>query len=221
MRSVLLLLMVFLTPFFVKAQTTTPKQTEFEGEIRYLHYFKYKKFIKDTGILIRQFGNSSYYYYKAGSYLWTFNGSDLQKEYSFNSSKKVYTKYKRTDTLFENRITSLDTILQYTIRKNADTILGVPVNELTVITAKKANKSNQITRRIYYSSKYPMLPQHASHLYNLADNEVFKITKAIPLRIEIESDAWPFSVRYQAVRIIPRKIAPTEFQLPKGPRGKL
>ncbi len=214
MRSVLLLA-IALIPFLGNAQ-----QAEFEGEIRYLHYFRYKKFVMDTGMVVRQFGNSSYYLYKKGNYVWKFNGSDLQTEYSFNSSRKIFAKKKNNDTLFVSKPVITDTILRYDIKKNADTILGIPVNMLTIVTANKANRKNEITRRIFYNAKYPVLPQHASHLYSYANNEVFKLIKAIPLRIEMESEFWPFVVRYQAVRIIPRTITPAELQLPKGAKYK-
>ena len=213
MRSVLLLLIT------LACLTASAQTNEFEGEVRYVHYFKYKKFVKDTGLVIRQFGNSSYYYYKKGSYVWKFNGSDLEKEFSYNSTRKVYSKMRNKDTVQIVK-PSLDTILSYSIRKNADTILGLPVDELTIVTATKADKNNKITRRIYYSSKYPILPQHASHLISFANNQVFKLTKALPLRIELETEKLPFVIRMQAVRVIPRTVTPEELALPKGVKIK-
>lgn len=214
MRTVLLLAFVFAS-FIVNAQ-----KPEFEGEIRYMHFFRYKQFVPDSIPVIREFGNSSIYLYKKGTYKWTFSGSDLQDEYSFSNTRKTYNKYKYSDSIILNKNIVRDSILKYEIKKNVDTIMGYPVDMIAILTGKKNDPRSQLLRRIYYNSSFPIQPQSVSHLKSFANDEVFKLIKSVPLRIEMETQTWPFVVRYQAYSIKKRPVSDTELQLPKGAKVK-
>jgi hypothetical protein len=192
------------------------QQPEFEGEIRYLHFFNHKRFLKDSTPTLRQFGNSSSYKYKKGSYNWTFNGADLVTEWSSNATGKIYDKYRNSDTIFSIRNVQGDSLLRYEIKKNVDTILGYPVDVIIVLTGKANQPGTQMLRRIYYSSQFPINPRHASHLKSYSNDKVFAMIKAVPLRIDMETQAWPVIVRYEATSIKRRTVADAEIDLPKG-----
>ena len=211
MRTVLLFALAFV-PFVMNAQ----QKPEFEGEVKYVHYFNFKKFLQDTTPTLRQFGNSSYYKYRKGSYNWTFNGADLITEWSYNATGKVYDRYSKSDTIFLNKVTRGDSLLQYEIKKNVDTILCYPVDVIMVLTGKPNQPATQMVRRIYYSNQLPLNPKHASHLKSYSNHKVFALIKAIPLRIEMETQAWPLVVRYEAVEVKRRPVTDAELNLPKG-----
>src|SRR6266700_2142973 len=75
--------------------------TEFEGRIFYMNSFKIKQPGIDSSELIKSFGASSIYSYKAGHFIWKSRGSHLQYEIYNSLSGLLFDKYESSDTLYK------------------------------------------------------------------------------------------------------------------------
>jgi len=201
---------------FILITTVSSAQKEFEGEIHYLHLFHFRQTGIDSMQVIKDFGSSSKYFYKNGSYKWTFETSELQTEYYLAEKAKVYDKEVHNDSIFLNPFDSEDTLLRYEIKLNVDTICGYPCDMIRVLIAKKEHPDYVMKRYIYFSNQLHLNPEKFKSYTTYCNNQVFELTHAIPLRIEMDVAAWPFTMRFEAVRVIQRQVTAEEIMIPKN-----
>src|SRR5262249_14832091 len=146
------------------------------------------------------------YFYRTGSYKWTFETSDLQIEYYDGQTGKTYDKLRDSDTIFAAPLSANDTLLKYEISKNATTISGYKCDRITVVVGRKDDPMSFIVRNIYYSKDLPLNPQKFKAFKVYCTDKVFGLIRAVPLRIEIDTADWPFTMRFEAVKVIKRSI---------------
>lgn len=180
------LFLLLLTSFSLFAQNSTK---EFEGIIKYNHKVIAKESTYNVDYDYSAIGKNSEYYYKNGDYKFVnhdcYFKADLFKSKELNN----YLVLDKSDTVFvvNSRITDVQ-IVDFTIKKSAETILGYSCNVLT-LTLKPTDKDGPISyRRYYFSKQLSINPEHFKLCKGNAYDFIFEKAKALPLKIEFE---WP------------------------------
>lgn len=203
--------------FLLLAQIKVFAQTKkFEGEIHYLNLYQFAVKGIDTMAILKDFGNSSTYYYKNGSYKWTFEECKMKEEYYSAITGKTFDRYEHSDTLFFQKNSEGDTLLRYEIQENADTICGYVCNRLNVLIGNKNDKEALLMRFIFYVPELIVDPEKFKEFGGYCNYEVYKITKSAFLRIEMLNSYWPFKLRMEATKVIPRSLSEKEVSMPEN-----
>jgi hypothetical protein len=192
------------------------QSAEFEGDVHYLHMFSFKKKLPDSSGVLRYFGSSSTYSYRSADYKWSFYDCMMESEYSHAAEGHVYNKYVGRDTFYFTRQSTGNRLISFDITKNADTILGYPCDMIRVVIATSDDPRDILIRNIFYSNDLPLDPKAYKHIDAFCHNEVFPLIRSIPLRIDMMTPAWPFDIRFEAVKVEKRKVAMAEMILPAG-----
>lgn len=189
---------------------------EFEGEIHYLNLYQFEVKGIDTMAILKDFGSFSKYYYKNGFYKWTFEECKIKEEYYSSVTGKTFDRYEHSDTLFFQNDSEGDTLLRYEIIENSDTICGYACNRLNVLVGNKNNKEALLMRFIFYAPELVVDPEKFRDFGAYCNYEVYKITKSAFLRIVMQTPYWPFTLRMEATKVIPRSLNINEVSLPEN-----
>jgi hypothetical protein len=76
--------------------------------------------------------------------------------------------------------------------------------------------SNKLTRTLYYSPELAVDPGHFKSYRSYAHSEVYRITRAIPLKIVIDDGQSPFTVVMEAEKVEKQTISDKEFKQNKS-----
>lgn len=177
----------------------------FDGLIRYSNNYD----SKDNNISSEQFnyllGTKQIFAIKSGNYKSVFNGKFIKLQIYRSDENRNYSLTAKSDTLYyEDYSKNIDKALSYEIKKNQDTILGVPCDLIIV-------KSVNSTTSIYFNSKYSVVPEvYKNHKYGNWHYIITK-TKSLPLKIINETDK--FIMTSVATEIIPMKLEDNVFEI--------
>jgi hypothetical protein len=177
----------------------------FDGLIRYSNNYD----SKDNNISSEQFnyllGTKQIFAIKSGNYKSVFNGKFIKLQIYRSDENRNYSLTAKSDTLYyEDYSKNIDKALSYEIKKNQDTILGVPCDLIIV-------KSLNSTTSIYFNSKYSVDPEvYKNHKYGNWHYIISK-TKSLPLKIINETDK--FIMTSVATEIIPMKLEDNVFEI--------
>lgn len=187
---------------------------EFEGEIHYQHLYRFALKGMDTAAILKDFGIASKYYYKEGTYRWTFDSCNMAEEYY---SPKTGDSYKRKTNSKDYTLNKggQNKLLRYEVKENADTICGYACDRIMIMTCDKSDKDNILVRNIFYAPELVIDPERFKKFGSYCNYEVYKITKSAFLRIEMVSPYWPFAFRMEATKVVPRSLAMTETTMPE------
>ena len=200
-KALILFIFLFISVFDVDAQ-------EFEGKIVYDNVYRSKLPNVADEQLTAMLGSSQDYLIKDGNYKSITNDTMMQWQLYRSEENKLYMKMSGVPVIFwsdgaENR----DSIIRTEIRKGAETILGHTCDEL-ILTCKSGVQKYYFSRKIKLDPK--VFVQHKFGNFN----EVVSHTKAIPLKIIIETPQ--FSLTSTVTQILPSKLEQKEFELPQG-----
>lgn len=210
MRILISILLLFLNG---NSEAQTIK--EFEGIIKYNHYYNFQNFDGDTAELKKQLGLSSVFYYKNGDYKWIIQTEIPIVEYYDSKTQTVYSIYGENDTLFQSRKNGYnDSLLVFKIRNDSDSVCGNRCQIAETVVVNK-DEPDMITKRIlYYSPAISIDAKHFNLYRSYASNKVFEEIKCWPLKIELQGSFIPCVFIMEAVQIIPRQLLDSEVFLP-------
>jgi hypothetical protein len=197
MKKTLLLLML-LNSFLIISQS-------FEGKLVYRINYESKSSRVSSSQLNSLMGTKQLYAIKEGNYKSVFNGVFMKVQIYRNDENRNYSLTAKSDTLYyEDYSKNKDKALSYEIKKNQDTILGIPCDLIIV-------KSVNSTTSIYFNSKYSVDPEvYKNHKYGNWYYIISK-TKSLPLKIINETDK--FIMTNVATEIIPMKLEDNVFEI--------
>lgn len=184
-------------------------QKQFEGRIKYNMAFTAKTSSIDIETLKKELGTHVDSYYKKGFYKEIANSSWMSYQLYRHDSIALFFKNHVQDSLVMKVSVNDEPIedFSYSIIENADTILGNICNQL-VVTDKHGTKS------FYYSSNYPINPEHYKNFTNANKHEIVRLMKAIFLRLTMNYEL--FTVDIIAAEITPMKLKDEIFALPEN-----
>jgi hypothetical protein len=198
--------------YFLLISFNLPAQTSvFQGQVDYKHLFHFKEAGVDSMKALKAFGTSSQYITRSGFYKWVFYDGE---EYYSSIDGKTYNRYADNDTLFLTKGSEGDTLLRYEIYPNADTICGYICDRIKVTIRNRYRDDYILTRIISYAKDLPVNPEDFRLFESYCHNEVYKITRSIPLRIEIDTNYWPFIMCYYAIKVDHRPVTEKEVRMP-------
>ena len=207
------LILFFISSFFTLFGFSQ-KPLEFEGVISFSHTVIPKEKDYDVNYDYSGIGKTSDFYYKNGNYKWLTYNSYFIMDLFISKDKKNYLLTTSSDSMYwlNSSITDIE-VLDYSITKNVDTILGYICNVLT-IKLKPESKSEPISyRRYYFSNKFYVNPEHFKDCKGNCYELIYSQIKSIPLRIEFE---WPNRiVIWEAVNVESKTIDESFFKLDK------
>jgi hypothetical protein len=170
----------------------------FEGKIVYESSFisKIKGF--SDGQLEALIGAKQEYFIKGGYYKSLLNGQSLTKQLYDCKANRLYNQKRLSDTLYwVDASINIDSLVNYEIKKNADTVLGL-VCDAIIMTTKAS------VTTFYYNSKYKIgYELYINHHYG---NWAFYTEKAksVPLKMVIETSL--LKIVSTAIEIKPVKL---------------
>jgi hypothetical protein len=106
-------------------------------------------------------------------------------------------------------------LISYNLIENADSICGYNCDAITVVLQSIRNKSI-IKRTLYYSSKLSIDPKYFKNYRSYANDKIYPIIKAVPLRIVTEFDWLPVEITMNAYKVEKTDISDKEFKLDKS-----
>jgi hypothetical protein len=183
----------------------------FEGEIIYQNKLKSKMSGRSDQQLEALFGTKNEYYIKNGYYKSISNGLAISQQIYDNAENKLYNKKTASDTLYWfSASINTDTLLNYEILKDVDTVLGFKCNIIVMNTRSG-------TTKYYYSNNLPIdIAKYKNHHFNNWDFYVSK-TKQLPLRIVMDNNHFHFEST--AIEVKHLKLKNEDFKL-DGPLKK-
>ena len=209
MKNKLFLFLVFQFGFFGIGKSQTIN--EFEGVITYSHQIIALEKGYNVEDDYKIDGKESKFNYKKGFYKWLFYPDCYVEMEMFHPYDTViYLKFQPSDTLNVYSIKpSTETIIDYKIFPNADTVLGNVCDRLVI--KAKGEKSEWI-RQYSYTAKFPLDPSHFQRYTHNSLNLIYSLMKALPLKIElIYKDR---KISYTAIQV-ESKILPVDLFLLK------
>lgn len=209
MKAILIFTLIFV--HFSGHSQSEP--SEFEGRIYYINTFLIKDPMIDSVDLVKRMGYASVYTYKKGKFLWSSQGSNFQFEIYDPQTALVMDKYSDRDTLHVIDVfLKADSMISYKIIKSADIICGY-VCDAIELKIKSSNDGSLISRTIYYTSRLHIDPMHFRRYRSYANNQVYQIIQAVPLRIVMDFEGFPVTIIMNAERVEVVSIDDREFQL--------
>lgn len=154
----------------------------FEGMLVYSVSYESKSTYITSDQLNRLMGTKYWYAIKGGNYKSVFNGNFIKLQIYRSDENRNYSLTAKSDILYyEDYSENKDKALSYEIKKNQDTIMGVPCN-LIIVKAEKSKTS------YYFNSSYKVNPElFKGHNYGNWYYIVSK-TKALPLKTITETE---------------------------------
>ncbi|MCF6168794.1 hypothetical protein [Lutibacter sp.] len=163
---------------------TMYSQEYFEGLVTYSVNYESKLTNVSSNQFNKLMGTKQYYAIKEGNYKSVFNGSFIKLQIYRNDENRNYSLTAKSDTLYyEDYSNNKDKALIYEIKKNQDTIMGIPCDLIIV----KAENSKTL---FYFNSTYRVNPElFREHNYGNWYYTISK-TRALPLKIVAETDQY-------------------------------
>lgn len=178
----------------------------FEGEIVYQNSYVSKMPNMSSERFGTLMGTRQDYFIKGNNYKSVFNGSYIKLQLYRGDENKSYALLTKSDSLYwDDYGKNKDVAITYEIKKNADTVMGIICDVITIKSAKsKASYA--------YNSKIGVDPklfvQHAEgNWYYLISK-----TKALPLKTVFDTEQ--FTLTSVATAIKPDKLKSELFDLP-------
>lgn len=181
----------------------------FEGKITYENSYESKTKGLTNEQLNSLMGTVQEYIIDKGYYKNIFNGKLNQFQIYRSDDNKFYSKFSIKNILYwSNGDIEGEKIIDLKITKDKEIVLGVKCDEIVM-------KTSQSIYKYYYSSKYPIDPNHyTNHLfgnwYTYVEN-----SKSIPLKIVMDTPE--FKSTSTAIKIEEFKVKKEIFELPKIP----
>lgn len=180
-------------------------QKKFEGLLTYSINYKSKLPNMSSNQLNNLMGTKQWYAIKYSNYKSVYNGSFIKLQIYRNDENRNYSLTAKSDTLYyEDYSKNKDKALSYEIKRNQDTIMGIPCDLLIV----KAEKSKTL---IYFNSEYKVNPElFKNHNYGNWYYIISK-TKALPLKTVTETEQ--FIMTSIATEIKPMQLNDNVFEI--------
>jgi len=177
----------------------------FEGKIMYSIAYKSKMNITSSEQLTLLLGSKQAYVIKNGNYKSAYNGKFIKLQIYRSDENRNYSLTAKSDTLYyEDYSKNKDKALSYEIKKNQDTIMGVPC-DLIIVKAEKSKTS------YYFNSSYKVNPElFKGHNYGNWYYIVSK-TKALPLKTVTETEQ--FIMTSIATEVKPMQLKDNVFEI--------
>jgi hypothetical protein len=212
MTKHILVIVLFITSH-TYSQTTNK---EFEGTITYKTTIVPKVKDLDSNIVRHMYkvcGRESVYYFKAGNFKWVPKNSDLEYEiFNYSKGSVLVEKVRGNDTPRIRDIGKADSIVSVKKIKQK-TILNILCNAAQFTVTDAAKPGAQLIRTMYYPVNGLKYQTDYYSKYKVTGNSYIAAwCKAIPLRLEVNSNAMPVIIVYEAVKIQRKPVADAEFQ---------
>ena len=177
----------------------------FEGKIMYSIAYKSKMNITSSEQLTLLLGSKQAYVIKNGNYKSAYNGKFIKLQIYRSDENRNYSLTAKSDTLYyEDYSKNKDKALSYEIKKNQDTIMGVPC-DLIIVKAEKSKTS------YYFNSSYKVNPElFKGHNYGNWYYIVSK-TKTLPLKTVTETEQ--FIMTSIATEVKPMQLKDNVFEI--------
>ena len=153
----------------------------FEGEIVYMSSYTSKLPGLSSDRVRDLLGDKQEYYIKGAHYRSVTNGGLVQVQVYEPRTNRVYNQRPGNDTLYwVDAAANPDVVVSWSIRRNADSVLGIPCDVLEL-------KTNNGSVAFYYSERYPL--DSAGFKRHRFGNWDFLATKggALPLKTIVEN----------------------------------
>lgn len=186
---------------------------EFEGRIHYQNKFIVKDPSVDSVDLLKRMGSASIYTYKKGKFLWTSVGSTFQYEIYDPFTGVVIDKYSDNDSVqVIDVFKKADSMTYFKIVKSVDVICGY-VCDAIEFKIQSLVDGTVTTRTIFYSPRLYVDPTHFHRYRSYANNQIYFITKAVPLRLVTEYAGLPVTFIINATSVEFASIDDNQFKL--------
>jgi hypothetical protein len=191
--------------FLVAVSLSFTSSNSFEGMLIYSINYESKSSNVSSSQLNSLMGTKQYYAIKDGNYKSVFNGSFIKLQIYRSDENRNYSLTAKSDTLYyEDYSKNKDKALSYEIKKNQDTIMGVPC-DLIIVKAEKSKTS------YYFNSSYKVNPElFKGHNYGNWYYMVSK-TKALPLKTVMETEQ--FIMTSIATEVKPMQLKDNVFEI--------
>ena len=159
------------------------KAKEFEGKISYKHLVTAIDPTYDIQNDYNYAGTTSVFLYKEGKYKWSNNNAYVEMEMFNNEKKESCLKFKENDTIhrLQSNIEN-EKILDYSIIKNGDKILG---HTCDVLVIKAGSNGNSWERRYSFSNDYKINPMSFNNYKYNSTDFIYSKLNVLPLKIEL------------------------------------
>ena len=194
----LILLVTVLNSYFLQSQ-------DFEGMLVYSVNYESKSSDVTSDQLNSLMGTKQWYAIKGGNYKSVFNGNFIKLQIYRSDENRNYSLTAKSDILYyEDYSENKDKASSYEIKKNQDTIMGVPC-DLIIVKAEKSKTS------YYFNSSYKVNPElFKGHNYGNWYYMVSK-TKALPLKTVMETEQ--FIMTSIATEVKPMQLKDYVFEI--------
>ena len=194
----LILLVAVLSSYFLQSQ-------DFEGMLVYSVNYESKSSDVTSDQLNSLMGTKQWYAIKGGNYKSVFNGNFIKLQIYRSDENRNYSLTAKSDILYyEDYSENKDKALSYEIKKNQDTIMGVPC-DLIIVKAEKSKTS------YYFNSSYKVNPElFKGHNYGNWYYMVSK-TEALPLKTIMETEQ--FIMTSIATEVKPMQLKDNVFEI--------
>jgi len=198
MINKLLIFLLFFCCMNIRSQS-------FEGMLVYSVNYESKSSNVTSDQLNSLMGTKQWYAIKEGNYKSVFNGNFIKLQIYRNDENRNYNLTAKSDTLYyENYNVNKDKALSFEIKKNQDTIMGIPC-DLIIVKAEKSTIS------FYFNSDYKInFELFKQHNYGNWYYIISK-TKALPLKIVAETEQ--FIMTSIGTEITPMKLNDNVFEI--------
>lgn len=177
----------------------------FEGMIQYSNNYE----SKSTNISSDQFnyllGTKQVFVIKSGNYKSAFNGKFMRLQIYRSDENRSYSLTAKSDSLYyEDYSKNVDRALSYEIKRNQDTINGIPCDLIRV-------KAEGSKISIYFNSDYKVNPElYKNHNYG---NWYYIISKTKSLPLKIINETEQFIMTSIATEIKPMQLNDNVFEI--------
>ena len=200
MKRLLFLCSILFSQFFYAS--------DFEGKIIYQNSYTTKIPQLSDARILALLGDRQDYYYKAGAYKSTTNGTNIQWQLYVPKDNKVYLKLASSETvLWNNASKQEDKVLSVTLNKKVVEVLGYMCDEL-ILTCESG------VQKYYFNSAIGVDANlFKQHTYaNWWD--YLSRAKALPLKMDIETSQ--FVIHSVAVSVQAMALEDSFFKLEEG-----
>jgi hypothetical protein len=184
---------------------TISSQEYFEGLVTYSVNYESKLTNVSSSQFNKLMGTEQYYAIKKGNYKSVFNGSFIKLQIYRSDENRNYSLTAKSDTLYyESYSKNKEKALSYEVKKNQDTIMGIPC-DLIIVKTEKSKTS------FYFNSDYKVNPESfKEHNYGNWYYIISK-TKSLPLKTITETEQ--FIMTSIATEIKPMKLNDNVFEI--------
>jgi hypothetical protein len=177
----------------------------FEGEIVYANSYTSKSPGLTDDRLRALLGDRQEYYIKGSKYRSVTNGGIVELQVYDPQTNRVYNQRPGNDTLYWiDAAANPDVVVSWAIRRNADTVLGIPCDQIVI-------KTNNGSQTVCYSSRYRVdtvgFRRHRFGNWDLVTSKC----GAMPLKSIVENGQ--FRMESVATAIKPMVLADSVFAI--------